>query len=216
MVRRDRHQSVDRRCLRHAGHIRAEPRRHGARHDERDPRQPDGLHARVRDGRSAAHVGHGVLAVERDLSPRQRQRLRNPLGATPNPALPPMSIANPDHVYTGPVNFIVTQQADGEVDNRAAYVFDRVQLTERFEINAGLRYEHNEASSTLGEHRGAVSGAAGRARRHADAGRRERRRPELVPRRLRVQAERRTRASTSRTATRRRRRNRRSTARATS
>ena len=75
--------------------------------------------------------------------------LRNPLGATPNPALPPMSIENPDHVYTGPVNFIVTQQADGEVDNKAAYVFDRVQLSERFEINAGLRYENNEASSTL-------------------------------------------------------------------
>jgi catecholate siderophore receptor len=77
--------------------------------------------------------------------------LRNPLGATPNPALPPMSIMNPDHVYTGPVNFIVTQQADGEVDNRAAYVFDRVQLGERFEINAGLRYESNEASSALAD-----------------------------------------------------------------
>jgi catecholate siderophore receptor len=77
--------------------------------------------------------------------------LRNPLGATPNPVLPPMSIVNPDHFYTGPVNFIVTQQADGEVDNKAAYVFDRVQLTERFEINAGLRYENNEASSALAD-----------------------------------------------------------------
>jgi catecholate siderophore receptor len=77
--------------------------------------------------------------------------LRNPLGATPNPVLPPMSIGNPDHFYTGPVNFIVTQQADGEVDNKAAYVFDRVQLTERFEINAGLRYENNEASSALAD-----------------------------------------------------------------
>ncbi len=77
--------------------------------------------------------------------------LRNPLGATPNPVLPPMSIENPDHVYTGPVNLIVTQQADGEVDNKAAYVFDRVQITERFEINAGLRYENNEASSALAD-----------------------------------------------------------------
>jgi catecholate siderophore receptor len=77
--------------------------------------------------------------------------LRNPLGATPNPVLPAMSIANPDHVYTGPVNFIVTQQADGEVDNKAAYVFDRVQLTERFELNAGLRYENNDASSALAD-----------------------------------------------------------------
>jgi catecholate siderophore receptor len=76
--------------------------------------------------------------------------LRNPLGATPNPVLPTMSIANPDHVYTGPVNFIVTQRADGEVKNQAAYVFDRLQLTERYELNAGLRFEHNDAFSTLG------------------------------------------------------------------
>ena len=75
--------------------------------------------------------------------------LRNPLGALPNPVLPSMSIADPNHLYTGPLNFIVTQRADGEVDNRAAYVFDRLQLTERFEINAGLRYEHNEAKSRL-------------------------------------------------------------------
>jgi catecholate siderophore receptor len=75
--------------------------------------------------------------------------LRNAFGATPNPALPPMSIASPDHVYTGPVNYIYTQSADGEIDNRAAYVFDRVQLTERFEINAGLRFESNDASSLL-------------------------------------------------------------------
>jgi catecholate siderophore receptor len=75
--------------------------------------------------------------------------LRNPGGALPNPVLPVMSIANPDHVYNGPVNFVVTQRADGEVDNQAVYMFDRVQLTDRFEINAGLRYENNDASNTL-------------------------------------------------------------------
>jgi catecholate siderophore receptor len=74
--------------------------------------------------------------------------LRNPLGVTPNPALPPMSISNPDNVYTGPINFIPTAAADGDVDNRAVYIFDRIQLNERFEVNAGLRYEHNDASST--------------------------------------------------------------------
>jgi catecholate siderophore receptor len=75
--------------------------------------------------------------------------LRNPLGATPNPTLPVMSIANPDNLHAGPVNFVANQIVDGEVDNRAAYIFDRLQLTERFEINGGLRYEHNDASSTL-------------------------------------------------------------------
>jgi catecholate siderophore receptor len=75
--------------------------------------------------------------------------LRNPLGATPNPTLPPMAIAAPDNYYTGPLNFIPTNAADGSVDNRAAYVFDRLQLTERFEINGGIRYEHNDAQSTV-------------------------------------------------------------------
>ncbi len=45
LVRRDRRQSVDGCRLRRAGHLRPEPRRHGARYDERDSRQSDGLHA---------------------------------------------------------------------------------------------------------------------------------------------------------------------------
>ena len=116
--------------------------------------------------------------------------LRNPLGATPNPVLPTMSITDPDHFYTGPVNLIMTQVADGEVKNQAAYVFDRLQLTERFEINAGLRYEHNDAFSTLGNITSALSGAAGSARDRANPGRREYRRLGLVSGRLRLQARR--------------------------
>jgi catecholate siderophore receptor len=76
--------------------------------------------------------------------------LRNPDGALPNPTLPVMSIGDPYHVYEGPVNTVITQISDGDVANRAAYVFDRVQLSERFEINAGLRVESNDASSTVG------------------------------------------------------------------
>lgn len=74
--------------------------------------------------------------------------LRNPLGAAPNPTLPVMSIANPDNFYTGPVNFIQNQAVDGDVDNRAAYIFDRVRFSDRFELNGGLRYEHNDGTST--------------------------------------------------------------------
>jgi catecholate siderophore receptor len=76
--------------------------------------------------------------------------LRNPDGALPNPVLPVMSIGSPYYVYEGPVNTIITQLADGEVANRAAYVFDRMQLSERVEINGGLRVERNDASSTVG------------------------------------------------------------------
>jgi catecholate siderophore receptor len=76
--------------------------------------------------------------------------LRNPDGALPNPTLPVMSIAEPYHYYTGPVNTVITQIADGDVANRALYVFDRMQLSERFEINGGVRFERNDASSTVG------------------------------------------------------------------
>ena len=135
--------------------------------------------------------------------------LRNPLGATPNPVLPPMSIANPDHVYTGPVNFIVTQRADGEVDNQAAYVFDRVQLTRAVRDQRRPALREQRSVQHAREHRSAVSGAAGRARRHAEP-----RSPRTSTTWARTasassSSRARTRASTSRTATRRRRRKRR-------
>jgi catecholate siderophore receptor len=73
--------------------------------------------------------------------------LRGPLGEIP--VLPPMDIADPNHVYTGPVNFIVTGRADGDVSNQAVYAFDRIEFAEgRFEINGGVRYERNEGEST--------------------------------------------------------------------
>src|SRR5690606_21817 len=72
--------------------------------------------------------------------------LRNPGGATPNPVLPRTTIANPSAVpYTGPVNFIVNQTLEGELDNRALYVFDNVQFSPRWSLNAGVRIERNEA-----------------------------------------------------------------------
>lgn len=90
----------------------------------------------------------GFSISREDYSRNNGNILRNALGATPNPVLPLMSISNPDNYYAGPVNYIPTATADGTVDNRAAYIFDRLQITDRFEINAGLRYERNLASST--------------------------------------------------------------------
>jgi outer membrane receptor for monomeric catechols len=81
-----------------------------------------------------ANVRLNLMAHRNEVPGRDVERydrdngsgLRNPLGETPNPVLPPMSIANPDHFYAGPVNIIYTQRADGEVDNQAAYVFDQL------------------------------------------------------------------------------------------
>ncbi len=74
--------------------------------------------------------------------------LRNPLGATPNPALPNMNIANPDNLWTGPVNDIRTASNDGELSNQALYAFDNIEFSPMFSINAGIRWENNEGEFT--------------------------------------------------------------------
>lgn len=73
--------------------------------------------------------------------------LRNVDGATPNPALPVMSIAQPDTQWTGPENFVRSQTQTGELDNQAVYVFDTVQLSDRWQVSGGVRYENNDGSN---------------------------------------------------------------------
>ena len=74
--------------------------------------------------------------------------LRNPLGATPNPVLPNMTIAKPNNLYTGPRNFIKTGYSDGELNNQAIYAFDNIEFSPMFSINAGIRWENNEGEFT--------------------------------------------------------------------
>lgn len=74
--------------------------------------------------------------------------LRNPGGATPNPTLPVMQLDNPDSVYTGPINFVRTSASDGELRNRAVYIFDTIEITPQWEVSGGLRYERNEGEFT--------------------------------------------------------------------
>lgn len=76
--------------------------------------------------------------------------LRNPGGATPNPTLPAMNIAEPNNIYAGPVNFIRTGTQDGNLENQAVYLFDQIKLNEQFEINGGARWEHNKGDYTAG------------------------------------------------------------------
>jgi catecholate siderophore receptor len=76
--------------------------------------------------------------------------LRNPRGVAPNPILPTMNISDPDHVYTGPLNRIVTSTADNEVDNVAFYAFDRIEFGPKWELNGGIRWENNEGESRSG------------------------------------------------------------------
>ncbi|MDB5470887.1 MAG: TonB-dependent siderophore receptor [Caulobacter sp.] len=74
--------------------------------------------------------------------------LRNPLGALPNPTFPNMNIANPNNVWTGPVNYIKTNINDGELNNQAVYAFDNIEFSPMFSINAGIRWESNDGEFT--------------------------------------------------------------------
>ena len=70
---------------------------------------------------------------------------RNPDGSTV--ALPRMDLYTPDSQWTGPYNYFLTGRTEGTLSNQAAYVFDTLKFGERWLLNLGARYEHNEGSS---------------------------------------------------------------------
>ncbi|MGR4892062.1 TonB-dependent receptor [Sphingopyxis sp. LARHCG72] len=84
----------------------------------------------------------GASYSQEDYSIENAQLLRNPGGATPNPVLPPISLSNPNTVWTGPVNYIRTGNSYGDTRNWAIYAFDTLEISPMFEINAGVRYEN--------------------------------------------------------------------------
>ena len=70
---------------------------------------------------------------------------RTPTGATV--PLPPMSVTDPYSVYTGPINYIRGSIAEGSLDNQAIYAFDTLEFNDRWMLNLGARYEHNEGDT---------------------------------------------------------------------
>lgn len=89
---------------------------------------------------------------------------RNPDGSNPYLAsnhLPFTNPYHPDTYYTGPRNRTLTSKVDGELDNAAVYAFDTLKFSEQWQASIGVRYEHNEGSSTTYTvTNGAVTGAA--------------------------------------------------------
>lgn len=75
------------------------------------------------------------------------REFNNPDGS-PVTSFPVMDLYNPDSFYTGPRNRLRTSKADGSVENVAVYAFDALELSERWELNGGLRYERNVGSTT--------------------------------------------------------------------
>ncbi|MCB5425125.1 TonB-dependent siderophore receptor [Altererythrobacter sp. CC-YST694] len=87
-----------------------------------------------------------------------------------------INIANPDEIvpgpagyanaygsnyWTGPVNFIPTAKQNGELENYAVYLFDTMKLSDQFEINGGIRYEHNKGWYRADTIAGATASSAG-------------------------------------------------------
>ncbi|QBB69761.1 TonB-dependent siderophore receptor [Pseudolysobacter antarcticus] len=58
----------------------------------------------------------------------------------------PISLFDPTHIYTLPLNRFYSTRADSTVDNRAVYAFDTLKFNDRWQLAGGLRYEHNEAT----------------------------------------------------------------------
>lgn len=61
-------------------------------------------------------------------------------------AWPLFDLYNPPGYWGGPTLKTVTQEVDTELDTRALYVFDTVELNEQWQVNAGLRYERFEGT----------------------------------------------------------------------
>ena len=85
----------------------------------------------------------GSLAWE-DYGITTANLLRNANGSAFT-GVPNILLADPDTVYRGPINKTVTAQSQSDTRNMAVYAFDTLELG-IVELNAGLRWESNDAT----------------------------------------------------------------------
>lgn len=95
-------------------------------------------------GGAAHNLVVGVSLLEEDFELSTGNVFRNPNGATPNPTLPLISLSTPNPIYNGPINYIEGSRGYGSRSNQAIYLFDSIEFGPKFQINGGVRYEHNE------------------------------------------------------------------------
>jgi catecholate siderophore receptor len=100
------------------------------------------LSANFSTGRAAHTLVAGFSISGESYALDSGNSLRNADGSVV--PLPRTTISNPTSQYTGPLNFIVTSQTRGDLDNQALYVFDNIRFSERWAVNGGLRVERNK------------------------------------------------------------------------
>ncbi|MGH8031927.1 MAG: TonB-dependent receptor [Luteimonas sp.] len=100
-------------------------------------------------------VGHalvaGVSLSREDFELDGGNGFRNADGSAPpndNTAYPLQDLDNPYNIWTGPTRLLRTSRSEGELSNQAVYLFDTLKFGERWMLNLGGRYEHNEGSTT--------------------------------------------------------------------
>ena len=64
-----------------------------------------------------------------------------------SPTYPLMDLHDPNNMYAGPINYIRTGLTEGELENRALYVFDTLKFSPQWELSLGARYEQNEGNT---------------------------------------------------------------------
>src|SRR3546814_17407167 len=80
-------------------------------------------------------IGASITKEDYDLTQGNVQRFADGTA----PAYDPISIADPQGVYTGPVNFIASSITAGSLTTKAAYAFAPVRLGGHFELNQQQR-----------------------------------------------------------------------------
>jgi len=100
----------------------------------------------------------GFAISHETFSLRTGNVLRNPDGT--QFVLPQTPIGDPDSLYTGTRNFTLASTTEGALDNQAIYAFDTMKLTERWQLNAGARYEHNDGTSLVSNFATPAAGGA--------------------------------------------------------
>ncbi|PZQ59634.1 MAG: TonB-dependent siderophore receptor [Sphingomonas taxi] len=91
--------------------------------------------------RNTANIG--MSAQVEDYAITTASLLRNAAGQAL--VSPQISIADPDTVWTGPVNRTITAQSRSDTTNVAVYAFDTLELGRYVELNGGVRWEQQTA-----------------------------------------------------------------------
>ncbi|MFS0772208.1 TonB-dependent receptor [Sphingomonas sp. 1P08PE] len=93
--------------------------------------------------RNVANIGASAMVEDYDIT--TGSLLRNANGSATTP-LPLLSIANPDTVYRGPINYVTTAVSTSSSRNVAVYAFDTLELGRYFELNGGVRWEYQKST----------------------------------------------------------------------